>query len=49
MKLWKSLLVGFGTYVVLTFGLNMLILGLAGTLGAYFASGGNNGAQGQPP
>ena len=39
MKLWKSLLVGFGTYVVLTFGMNMLILGLAGTLGAYFASG----------
>ena len=37
MKLWKSLLVGFFTYIILTFAANILIVGLAGGLSVYFA------------
>jgi len=37
MNLWKSLLIGFGTYVVLTFLGNLLVAGLTIGLAAYFA------------
>ena len=39
MKLWKSILVGFGTYVVLTFITNLLTYVLAGLTAEYFALG----------
>jgi len=39
MKLWKSILVGFGTYIVLTFITNLLTYVLAGLTAEYFALG----------
>ncbi len=36
MKLWKSLVFGFVTYVVLTFLANIAILAISGTLSVYF-------------